>query len=318
MSLPRFPTSIFLAWLALCSPLALADEFPIQHDIVYATPDGVKMKLDVAIPTTGAGPFPLVLCIHGGAWRIGDKSKFDPVITHFAEHGFVAATINYRFAPQYKFPAQLDDARAAIEFLRAHATDYHFDPDRVGGYGESSGAQLALLLGMMNDLPGAAPGHPRVKIQCVVSYDAPTDLAHFVIPPLSRMFLEKRFNTTIEEGFAELFGADDLPAKLVTASPITYVAKDNPPVLTFHGTADPVVPYQQAYLLHQALKAAGVPETLVPVTGGMHCNWKGEQRDQTDRLSLEFLEKCLKPGTAASPTDPRKAETRLNATKGQG
>lgn len=314
---------LFILFGSLCTALSwtasrsiAADAVVVQHDIVYASPNGTDLKLDLAIPPTGDGPFPLVVCIHGGAWRIGDKSKFDPVISRLAEHGFAAATINYRFAPQYKFPSQLDDARAAVQFLRGHAHAYRCDPNRVAAYGESAGAHLSLLLGLMDDLPGATPQHPAWKVECVVSYDAPTDLPHLALPAITRLLLEKRFHTTLEASLADFLGQEDLPAKLATASPLTYVSKDAPPILTFHGTLDPIVPIQQAYTLHAALKAAGVRQELTPVEGGMHCNWKGEQREQTDRQSLDFLNAHLKPNPT-SPDKPAKQAAREPA-KAQG
>jgi acetyl esterase/lipase len=283
------------ACLALASQ-ARADDAPptLQRDIVYATIDSLPLTLDLATPAQGAGPFPLVVCIHGGAWHVGDKSKFDPVITHLAQNGYVAATVNYRFAPHYQFPAQLDDVRAAVEFLRAHSAQYHIDPKHVAAYGESAGAHLALLLGLMDDLPAATADKPLVKVQCVVSYDAPTDLAHYDVPALTRIILKEKFHLTIDDYFAQLLGKDDIKDKLTIASPITYVSKNSPPVITFHGTLDPIVPLGQAQRLHDALKAAGVSEELVKVVGGAHCNWQGEQRAQTDQQALDFLDKYLK------------------------
>jgi acetyl esterase/lipase len=215
-----------------------------------------------------------------------------------AQNGYVAATVNYRFAPRYQFPAQLNDVRAAVEFLRTHTDLYHIDPQRVAAYGESAGAHLALLLGLMDDLPAATAGHPLVKVECVVSYDAPTDLAHYNVPALTRIILQNKFHLTIDDYFAQLLGKDNFKDKLTMASPITYVSKNSPPVITFHGTFDLVVPLDQAQRLHNALKAAGVSEELVKVVGGAHCNWQGEQRAKTDRQALDFLDKYLKGSPA--------------------
>src|SRR5258706_11771480 len=118
--------------------------------------DAKDITLDVAC-ASGPGPYPLILCVHGGAWRVGDKSKFTSLIEDLARHDYVAASINYRFAPTYKFPAQLDDTKAALLFLKQRSRQYKIDPSKVGGSGESSGSHLLMLMAFENDKKDTDP-----------------------------------------------------------------------------------------------------------------------------------------------------------------
>src|SRR5262249_58353003 len=126
--------------------------------------DAVDLILVRARLAMGDVPFPLVVCLRGGAWQIGHRSVQRPRLRLLAEHGYVVATVGYRLAAKHPFPAQIEDAQAAVRFLRAHAKDYHLDPKRVAAVGDSAGGHLALLLGLMD---GPA------KVQAVVNYFGP-------------------------------------------------------------------------------------------------------------------------------------------------
>lgn len=282
-----------VAWLALaCLVPARAQDVPIQKDIVYGKAGGEELKLDLARPAKGEGPFPLVVCLHGGAWQIGHRSSMHPQVRLLAGHGYVAATVGYRLAPKHPWPAQVEDARAAVRFLRAHAKDYHIDPNRVAAVGGSAGGHLALLLGLMDD-----GGEPPSKVQAVVNYFGPTDLRTWSATPEGDALLKAAVNGRDSNGLLkDLLGTADRKAPVVArASPITYVDAKDPPVLTFQGTADPLVPAEQAKALHAALKKAGVAEKLVLLEGASH-GWGGQEKERTDRLMLEFLDKYLKGG----------------------
>jgi acetyl esterase/lipase len=286
------------ACLLLLVPFARADgPDTLQRDIPYETIDGTPIKLDVAIPKDqGAGPFPLIVCIHGGAWRIGDKSKFTGMIESMARHGYVAASINYRFAPRYRWPAQLDDAKAAVHFLKRHATEYRIDVDHVGATGESAGSQLAMLLAFEPDPPGATT-LTSVRMKAIVNYYGPADLSHWDVSPLVDFIWRKRFHESLKDAMEEFLGTKDPKSpKIREASPITYVDDCCPPVLTFHGTLDPMVPYHQAELLHAALRKCGVVEQLVPIPNGLHGGWARDVKAAADEKALAFFDAYLKPG----------------------
>ncbi|MGH8613250.1 MAG: alpha/beta hydrolase fold domain-containing protein, partial [Gammaproteobacteria bacterium] len=159
--------------LALLAALALsqARNPELRKDVVYRQVDGEALKLDLVQPPKDGGPFPLVIWIHGGAWRIGDRKDNHEGMRDLAKLGYASASVQYRFAPKYKFPAQLDDVRAALAFLRAHAKEYNIDPARIGVCGGSAGGQLALLLGLAHT---NGDGQTNA-VRAVVNFYGPTD-----------------------------------------------------------------------------------------------------------------------------------------------
>jgi acetyl esterase/lipase len=277
-------------------------EIPIQEGLVYGKVGDVELQLDLAQPVKGEGPFPLVVCLHGGAWQFGSRDMHHKTIRLLAEHGYVAATASYRLAPEYKFPAQIEDARCAVRYLRSRARELKIDPDRVAALGDSAGGHLALLLGLMDPkaVKDDAGGHAEQssRVQAVVNYFGPTDFPHWTVSPLGEM-LYKLLGKDSRTVLVDFLGTADRKAPILAqASPVTHVKAGAPPILTFHGTLDPLVPVEQAKRLHEALKKAGVTEELVLVANGLH-GWEGKMRAQTDQQMLAFLAKHLKPAASA-------------------
>lgn len=225
----------------------------IERDIVYTKAGATELKLDVARPAEGDGPFPAVLVIHGGAWRGGDKGHMGSLLQEFANHGYVAVSPQYRFCPKELFPAQVHDVKAAVRWLKSNAKTYRVNPERIGAIGFSAGGHLALMLGVTGPSDGlegdVAAGAPDTRLKAVVNYFGPTDLAAKDIPDVSKPLVRDFLGATAEE-------KPELAAK---ASPRTYVSSDDPPILTFQGTRDPLVPFTQAIELAEAMTAAGVP-----------------------------------------------------------
>jgi acetyl esterase/lipase len=289
-----------VAWLTLAGLAPVrAQDVPIQKDIVYGKAGGVELKLDLARPAKGDGPFPLVVCLHGGAWQLGQRSDQHARLRLLADHGYVAASVGYRLAPKHRFPAQVEDAKCAVRFLRAHARDFKIDPNRVAAAGDSAGGHLALLLGLMDakdglEGNGGSAGQPS-KVQAVVNYFGPTDLRTWSATPQGEAILKAVVHGKDSNALLKDFvgTADRKAAVVAKASPITYVDAKDPPVLTFQGTADPLVPAEQAKALHEALKKAGVVEKLVLLEGAGH-GWGGKVKERTDRLMLEFLDRHFK------------------------
>jgi acetyl esterase/lipase len=288
-----------LAWLVLVSGTALAapSEPVIQKDIVFGKGGDVELKLDLATPE-GDGPFPAVVCIHGGAWQVGHRAGHHPTIKLLAQNGYVAVTVQYRLTPKDPFPAQVEDVKCAVRYLRANAKKLKIDPDRIAALGDSAGGHLSLLLGTLDPADGLEgqgghAGQPS-KVQAVVNYYGPTDLATWAPTEagdnLLKLGLKKDGNALLKD----FVGTSDRKADVMKkASPITYVDSKDAPVLTFQGTADPLVQPQQAKVLHEALKKAGVAERLEILDRAGH-GWGGPLKEKTNRITIEFLDKHLK------------------------
>jgi len=292
MQRPRIPLRVFLGVSLLAVTVAYAkagqsDSFRLQRDIVYGKAGDVALKLDLAIPSVGEGPFPLVVCIHGGAWRMGNKRAFHGRMPDLVRNGYVAASVAYRFCPKYRFPAQVEDVKCAVRFLRANAAKYKIDPTRVAAMGSSAGGHLSLMLGLMDpmdglDESGGSPGQSS-KVQAVVNYYGPSDF--------TKVDMWSHVQIKLVSDF---LGTKDANAPIVRrSSPITYINKGDPPVLTFQGTKDPLVPLAGSKRLHAALKAAGVREHLEIFEGAGH-GFRGAQQQRAQEMTMVFLAKELK------------------------
>lgn len=256
----------------------------VQRDIPFGEADGVTLRLDLARPSFGAGPFPAIVAIHGGGWIQGDKASYEGLIRYLAARGYVAASVNYRLAPDHAFPAQLQDVSCAVRWLRRNAQRLDVDPDRIGAMGSSAGAHLALMLGVVEpdrELEGEACNDgPSSRVRAVVSWFAPTDLT-LAMPE-------------IQDAIDALLGGPQLERLELArrASPVAHLAPGDATILTLHGTEDPLVPYQQARLLHEAANRAGVPASLVPMAGQGH-GWRGLRLLDSVSRTVEFFDAQL-------------------------
>lgn len=271
----------------------------VERGICYATAGGEKLCLDVATPN-GEGPFPCVVMIHGGAWQGGGRGDFSvgrrdaggkqlPSWTEVAAaKGYVAASISYRLAPKHKFPAMIEDSRAAVRFLRANARAYNIDPDRFAALGFSAGGHLALLVGMADKDAGFDVGeHLDVsgKVQCVVDFFGPTDLSLYAATP------------GIEDSFiVPVFGKGVKTDATVykKASPIAYVAKDAPPTLILHGSLDLIVPIKHSEVLQKGLADAGATVEMLTVPFAGHGGWSAREMEKPLAATYKFLDTHLK------------------------
>src|SRR5262245_1589997 len=158
---------------------ARAAEIVFEKDIEYANPDNQHLQLNLARPKQAAKRLPAVLSIHGGGFRAGKRDRWDKLCQQLAERGYVAATVTYRLAPKYQFPAAVHDVKAAIRWLRANAKKYHIDPDRIGVTGGSAGGHLAQFLGVtggVNRFEGAGGNAEQSsRVACVVNFYGPSD-----------------------------------------------------------------------------------------------------------------------------------------------
>ncbi|MEP7324008.1 MAG: alpha/beta hydrolase, partial [Saprospiraceae bacterium] len=241
----------------------------IKKDIVYGHAGGVEQKLDIGRPE-GKGPFPVILFFHGGGWQQGAKWHMHRWIQKFVPLGYVGVAVQYRFAPQFKWPSQVEDAKQAVRYLRAHAAELNIDPDRIGAMGESAGAYLALMLGVTSPADGLE-GQTDIpefssSVKAVVSFFSGTDFTLPGLPLTAQQDSDmlKYYHKPLKEvrmDFTGATGPDDPILKKISV--LTYVDKNDPPILMFHGDKDPFVSLEHPRRLQQALEKVHVPNELV-------------------------------------------------------
>jgi acetyl esterase/lipase len=262
-------------------------EITVKNDLVYGKGGTEDLMLNLAAPE-GNGPFPAVLCIHGGGWKAGHRNDLNMLINMLAQRGFVAVTVSYRFAPKHKFPAQIEDCKAAVRWLRANAKTYKVNPDRIGAVGYSAGGHLVSLLGAGDDKSGlegsGGNAQQSSRVQAVVNFFGPTD------------FITKTWNQKVEEDFLIGFLGgtyDEAREKYKVASPLHYVTKDDPPFLFFHGDKDTLVDIHHSKVMDTKLRDVNVPSKLVTMKGLGH-GWFGKELVQTLDQTMTFFEEKLK------------------------
>jgi len=224
---------------------AAAKTPPVVRDVVYAKVGSVDLKADVFLPA-GDGPFPTVLVLHGGGWALGNKEQMDFHGRRLARRGYAAVSIDYRLAPKFKFPAQIEDCRAALAWMRREADHYHFDRNWMAVFGYSAGGQLAALLGVTEAKELANQKDPPPRLRAVVAGGAPCD---FSATPPQLAILKYWLGGTRGE----------LPEIYNQASPLLFVSVDSPPTFFYHGDSDVLVPANTSQAMAKALEKAGVP-----------------------------------------------------------
>ncbi len=266
----------------------------VMTDVEYG-PHGVGNKLDLYLPKADA-PLPLLIWIHGGGWSAGNKDN--PRGLGLLKKGYAVASLNYRLSQEAKYPAQIEDCKAAVRFLRANAKKYNLDPDHFGVWGESAGGHLVALLGTtagVKELAGDGP-NPDVSdaVQCVIDWFGPTDMLQMKAQADEK--LKPAFDAdSADSPVGHLFGGPVQERKeLATkANPIHYITKDAAPFLIMHGDKDNIVPLGQSKILDEALKAAKVESELVVVEGNGH-GGPGFASPENVKKAMDFLDRHLK------------------------
>jgi acetyl esterase/lipase len=268
-------------FMALLHAGQLGDSGSVEEDVPYGPG---PLKLDIYKPA-GTGTHPAVVLIHRGGWTSFDRSTMKTMGAFLARSGYVAFSVDYRLlrGAENRWPAQLDDLERAVRWIRANAGKYGVNPDEVGAFGHSAGAQLASLLGMEDTRDNTDPALAKYssRVQAVVDYSGPTDFTTEHDPDGVAFF-------------SNFLGADygKNPDLWRDASPAFHVSKDNAPFLIVHGTHDESVPIAQAQELYDKLKAAGVSVSFVKVDDG-HTFQKPENRRQLAFESKEFFDQYL-------------------------
>jgi len=280
---------IIVIWTANLAmmPISPAAEPTITRDVAYTQSGDPAQRLDLYHPTKRQSNAPLIIWVHGGAWRSGTKS--DVPIVSLLQHGFAIASIDYRLTPQAPFPAQVHDIKAAIRFLRSRASEYGVDPQRFIIAGSSAGGHLAALVGVssgVSELAGTDPSNANESsaVAAIVSFYGASNL-QTILSQSTPYGLSVRV-----PALQLLLGGqpEDHPDKAKLASPTAHVDATDPPLFLIHGDQDPQMPIEQADELARAYRQAKLPVNMHVVKGGVH-GGKGFYEPEVLTQVAEFL-----------------------------
>lgn len=286
-----------------------------HRDLPYVVDGHERQKLDLYVPQTGDGPLPVIIWIHGGGWQSGSKDACPPLRNGSTERGYAVASINYRLSGDAVFPAQIEDCKAAIRWLRAHAEDYRLDPQRFGVWGSSAGGHLVALVGTSGDVKAFDVGahlDQSSRVQAVCDFFGPTDFVVFVTTPGYER------HATANSPEAKLIGGAvvENKAKAGLANPIAYVCQDDPAFLNVHGDQDPTVPINQSQLLYAGLKLAGVSVHFHTIKGAGQ--GQGFGGPEIEPMVGDFFDRVLKaesvPPNLGPATTSDSSASRVTAT----
>lgn len=258
-----------------------------ETQIEYANPNDQHLQLNLARPKEAQGPLPCILCIHGGGFRAGNRDGYNPLLITLAQHGYAAATVTYRLAPKYQFPAAIYDVKAAVRWLKANAAVYQIDPERIGVTGDSAGGHLAQFLGVTADLKQfeGDEGNPTqsTRVACVVNRYGPSDFT-------------KSYGKSVDA--AEVLplwlggNLETARQKHIISSPLNWVSPAAAPTLILHGTDDKYVAYEQGVWMRDRLQACGVEVQLLTLEGAGH-GFKGADSEKAEKAMLAFFDEHL-------------------------
>ncbi|HJC22085.1 MAG TPA: alpha/beta hydrolase [Candidatus Eisenbergiella merdavium] len=258
-----------------------------REGVAYTAYHGKEYRMDIVFPADAQKPLPTVIWVHGGGWSDENLTrKYLPStqLAQLCKKGFVTASIDYRLSQEAPFPAQIEDCKAAVRFLRAHAEEFHVDPERIAAWGESAGGHLVELMAYSTEeefLNDCCPGFSS-RIQAVVPWYAPADLR----------LSEEEWEST--EAYRKLFGGAALEERerlMEAASPICYASRKNPPTLLMHGDADRLVSLENSRQMYEALRTAGNDARLIVIPGQGHGFFDGDEYYES---IFHFFEEILK------------------------
>jgi len=275
----------------------IANNYSVAADITYLRAGGADLKLDVYRPSNAAGPTPVLMFMHGGGWTNGSKNSSLFASLPFIEMGWAVVNVEYRLADVALAPAAVEDCRCALRWIYQNARQYQFDLDNIVATGQSAGGHLALTTGMIPESAGLdrqCPGDRRrawttgdlgtqpIKVAAVLDFYGITDVEDLINrkPGTSGNFTEAWLGSPI-----------DRAAIAKRVSPTTYVRKELPPIMIIHGTADPIVPFDQATKLQKMLDAAGSPNEFYAVEGGGHGGWSTADMEKIYKAVRVFFAK---------------------------
>ena len=261
------------------------DEIQEIKDIEYKNIDSLSLQLDIYKLKNLDEPAPVMIFIHGGAWRTGKRSDYLPYLIDYAKKGYITITVSYRLVKKSTFPAAVQDVNCAVRWIRSHSADYGIDSDKMVLIGGSAGGHLAMMVGYAGDEPMfnkdcSIENSSGVKV--VINLYGPGDLT---TPYAKGMYQTIDFIGSSYE---------DNPESYKLASPKTYITPDDPPTLTFHGTIDSLVPISQSDSLDSWLSKAGVPHDYHRLKGWPHTMDVSVKVNEYCQFYIDaFLEKYL-------------------------
>ncbi len=257
----------------------------VSPNVVYGVANGHELKLDVITAGPRSQVRPTLIYIHGGGWAGGSKEQYSWFPLPFVTRGMNLVNVEYRVSSVALAPAAVEDCRCALRWIYQHSKEYGFDTTKLVVDGHSAGGHLSLMTGMLDPAAGfddECPGKEDLHVAAIVNYFGITDVPD--------VLAGKNRQDWAVKWFGDLENRAELAKRL---SPLTHVRNGLPPIITIHGDLDPLVPYQQAVRLHEALSHAGVPNQLVTVPGAGHGSqfWKPEENLKAQKAIFDFLEK---------------------------
>lgn len=281
------------------------DEVVVETDVVFARRPSGALKLDIyrtrdAQGKASAAARPAVVVIHGGSWKSGDRKQLGLYAASLARRGYVAYAVEYRLAPKHPWPAQWEDVRDAVLWLKKNAATQGIDPDRVGAIGYSAGGHLATMLATIGQL-SADPDQPGLNagVRCVAAGGAPCDFSN--MPP-ENTFLKYWLGATRKEK----------PEVYLHASPLQQVSKATAPIFFFNGSLDMVVRPNSARSFSEKLIAMGIDSALHLVPGAGHIT--AALDDKALDIAWKFLDKHLKAPAPSTESSGKPASSEKGST----
>jgi acetyl esterase/lipase len=266
------------------------------EDIVYASPEGRNLTLDLFLPASTTGPVPVVLVFHGGGWTWGGKTDFREQCVYLATQGFAAACVEYRLARERVYPAAVDDAKAAVRWMRTHAAEFGVDSTRIVAMGMSAGGHLAALLGVTPEKSHFERGDENAgvstRVSAVVAIAAVVDVVGFDQrdPWSARIFMGGR--------------PHEAPDRWAEASPTNHVRPSAAPFLFLHAMDDEDVAYSDAVVMQQKLEQAGVRAEMFAAASGGHSffrnyPWRLSAMERVIGFLKSVLDSTVGPGSGS-------------------
>ena len=306
--------------LILCTTLAFAQKKKLPpglpsgatllKDLSYVEKGHARQKLDLYLPADAKEPLPLIIWVHGGAWKEGSKEQCQPLHQGFLAKGYAIASINYRLSHHAIFPAQLEDCKAAIRWLRAAAKTYNLNPDRFAAYGGSAGGHLVALIGTTGSIKTFDVGGNLTissSVQAVCDYYGPSDFDYD--EKTASPYFVRRLNDP-QDAVPQLIGGpvNKMRDAARKASPVTYVTNQPlPPFLIVHGDKDPLVPFTQSERLYNVLREAKGNVHLHCIKGAGHGN--GCFGAENDARVIRFFDRWLKNPLTSQPPVAQRTES---------